>query len=283
MKRRKDYLTLVIILLIIISCGAGIMSINFTKAYDFVNQYGHTVKMYGYGIYAHDTYFQAPISIGTDFCILFLVVPMLFAAHRNYVKCGDEISELKLISVYGTVIYYAASMAFGITYNRLFLVYMGIFSCSLFGMFKHIINLKLTKLFTPTKGVNIFFVIAGIALVVAWLPDIIPTLINGGTLSLIGVYTTSITYVLDMGILCPACFAIICLLKKQNPVGTVMLAIMLKLCIVVGALMIPQAILQIMSGCDIPVAALITKSLSFVVLSGFAFYFNKKMYKELGV
>ena len=30
----------------------GILSMNFEYAHDFVNQYGHTVKIFGYGIYA---------------------------------------------------------------------------------------------------------------------------------------------------------------------------------------------------------------------------------------
>lgn len=281
MAKKKDYLAIITIVLVFVTSMAGILSMNFTKAYDFINQYGHTVEMYGYGIYANDTYFQAPISIGTDICTLFVGVPMFISAYMNYSKKGDMLSLLKLISIYAAVFYYAASLSFGLTYNRLFLVYVALFACSLFGMFRHICIIKLEKVVSLSKGVRVFLGLSGIALIVAWLPDVIPSTINGGTLSLIGVYTTNITYVLDMGIISPMCFVTLYLLKKGNPIGTLLLAIILKLCIIVGIMMFPQTIFQIASGCDMPIPALITKSLSFVVLGGFAFYFNRKMYKEL--
>lgn len=281
MVKKKDFLAIITIVLAIVTSVAGLLSVNFTKAYDFVNQYGHTVEMYGYGIYANDTYFQASISIGTDICALFVGVPMFIFAYLNFSKRGDVISRLKLISIYAAVFYYAVSLAFGLTYNRLFLVYVALFSCSLFGMFRHICNIKWEKVVAVSKGLRIFLILSGVALIVAWLPDVIPSTINGGTLSLIGVYTTNITYVLDMGIISPMCFVTLYLLKKGNPIGTLLLGIILKLCIIVGIMMFPQTICQIASGCNIPVPALVTKSLSFVVLGGFAYYFNRKMYKEM--
>ena len=115
----------------------------------------------------------------------------------------------------------------------------------------------------------------------SWLPDVIPSAIKGGTLSLIGVYTTNITYVLDMGIISPICFVTIYLMKKKNIIGTLLLAILLKMCMIVGIMMFPQTICQEVSGCDMPIPALITKSLSFVVLGGFALYFNQKLFLEI--
>ena len=237
--------------------------------------------MYGYGIYTFDTYFQAPISIGTDICILLVAVPMFIYAYAKDRKIGDTVAKLRLISIYAGAFYYAASLSFGLTYNRLFLVYVALFACSLFGMFKQIYSSKLTIAVSMTKGLTVFLILSGIALIVAWLPDVIPSLINGGTLSLIGVYTTNITYVLDMGIISPICFVTLYLLKKKNVLGTLLLAILLKACMLVGIMMFPQTICQVLSGCEIPIPALVTKSLSFVVLGGFAFYFNKKMNTEI--
>ncbi len=281
MTKRRDYLTLITIALMIMTSMSGILSIDFTRSYEIVNQYGHVVEMYGYGIYAFDTYFQAPISIGTDICILFVGIPMFIYAYIKERKKGDTVAKLRLISIYACTFYYAASISFGLTYNRLFLVYVALFACSLFGMFKQICNLKLTGAVSATKGLTVFLILSGIALIVAWLPDVIPTFINGGTLSLIGVYTTNITYILDMGIISPICFVTLYLLKKKNALGTLLLAILLKACMVVGIMMFPQTICQVLSGCEIPIPALVTKSLSFVVLGGFAFYFNKKMNTEI--
>ena len=75
-KIKTDSLAIITILLMCVTSLAGILSMDFTHKYEFINQYGHAVEMYGYGIYAHDTYFSAPISIGTDYCVLFVIVPM---------------------------------------------------------------------------------------------------------------------------------------------------------------------------------------------------------------
>ena len=281
MKKKCDILAPFTMILMAITSITGILSLNFSYAREFVNQYGHNVKLYNYGIYASDSFFKAPISIGTDFCILFVAIPMFLYLYTKYVKNGDALSELKLISMYAVVFYYAASIAFGVTYNRLFLVYVMLFSASLFGMFWHITKLEWKHSVELTNGLKVFLILSGIALIVAWLPDIIPTLFTGDTLPLIGVYTTEITYVLDMGIISPLCFACLFLLAKKKPLGTVLLAVLLRACIIVGVMMIPQTVCQIASGIEIAAPVLITKSLSFVLLGGFAIYFNHKMCKEV--
>lgn len=281
MKRRKDYLAVITIILLSISSIVGVLSMNFNYAHDYVNQYGQQVKLFGYGIYAWDTYFKAPIAIGTDFCVLFVFVPMFLFTYIKYRNQNKQITELQLISVYAVSAYYGASIAFGAVYNQLVLIYILLFSCSLFGMFMHLTKFEWLKCAPLTVGVKWFLIISGIALIVAWLPDIIPTLITGETLPLIGVYTTEITYVLDMGIISPLCFVTFYLMQKKNSLGTILFAILLKACMIVGIMMIPQTVCQILSGIDIAFPALATKSLSFVLLGGFAFYFNLKMYQEI--
>lgn len=69
MTKRKDWLTIITILLMCVTTIHGILSIDFSHAYSFLNQYGQSVSIYGYGIYSFDSYFKAPILIGTDFCI----------------------------------------------------------------------------------------------------------------------------------------------------------------------------------------------------------------------
>lgn len=281
MIKRKDWLAVITLLVMCVTTIPGVLSIDFSHSYSFLNQYGQSVSIYGYGIYAFDSYFKAPISIGTDFCILFVLVPMFLYTYIKYRKSNDSLAELNLISVYSAALYYAASIAFGVTYNRLFLAYVILFSCTLFGMFMHIKNISWNQTIQVTRGLKLFLILSGLALIVAWLPDIIPTLHVGGTLSRIEVYTTEITYILDMGIISPLCFVCLYLLEKKKSMGTMLLAILLKLCIVVGIMMVPQTIFQIISGAEIAIPVLVTKTMSFVALGGFALFFNIKMYREL--
>lgn len=59
MEKKKDILSIIVIALLIIISATGVLSLDFTKSYEVMNQYGDTVKMYGNGIYARDSYFAA--------------------------------------------------------------------------------------------------------------------------------------------------------------------------------------------------------------------------------
>lgn len=91
---------MVTLLLMCITSISGILSIDFTSAYSFINQYGQEVSIHGYGIYAFDSYFKASIPIGTDFCILFILMPMFLYTYIQYRQSKDSLTELKMISVY---------------------------------------------------------------------------------------------------------------------------------------------------------------------------------------
>lgn len=281
MIKKNDIWAITTMICMCVTSICGILSMKFDYAHDFINQYGHTVKIFGYGIYANDSYFKAPIFIGTDFCILCVLVPLFFYTYLQYRKKADMISEIKLISVYAVAFYYAASIAFGITYNQIFLVYVILFTSSLFGMFSHIRSVNVRQGIARTKGLQIFLILSGIALIVAWMPDIISAMLKGETLPLIGVYTTEITYVLDMGVISPMCFVCLYLLKKDDHLGVLLLAVLLKACIIVGIMVIPQTICQALSDVELSLPALLTKALSFVALGGFAFYYNHRLYQEV--
>lgn len=282
MKKKISLLPIITILLLCVTSVAGVLSMDFSKGYDVTNQYGTVIRIFGNGIYAHDSFFKAPISIGTDLCILFILVPLFIYTYISNISNSTNVSRVKLMSVYAVSLYYAASISFGVTYNRLHLVYITLFACSLFGMFSVLRTIQIDELnFKASIGNRVFLIMAGIALIIAWMPDIIPTVFNGKSLSLIEVYTTEVTYVLDMGIIGPLCLVCLYLLNKGDNLGTLLLAILFKACIIVGIMMAPQTICQILSGYEVALPVLIGKSASFVVLSGFALYFNRQLYSRL--
>lgn len=282
--RRADMTSSLTIMTIILLCMCslpGILSMDFTQSFAVVNQYGHTVTIFGSGIYAGDSYFKAPISIGTDICVLFVVVPLFVAAYMRRAREDTTVNKLHLLALYATGLYYAASISLGVKYNQLLLVYIALLGCTLFGMFMMFRRIDIETTDCPlTRGLAVFLILTGIALIVAWLPDIIPTL-TGRPLPLIGVYTTEITYVLDMGIVAPLCLVCLQMLRRRDPVGTAILAAILKLCIVSGVMVIPQTVCQYLSGTDVPLPALITKSATFAVLAIFAFHLERKLYARL--
>lgn len=282
MIRNRDWLSILIICLLLITSICGILSMNFNQSYEIVNQYGDIVKIFGSGIYSGDSYFKAPILIGCDILVLILLTPALIITVFKCSKQNTLKNTLLKFSWYTVVLYYASSIAFGVKYNSLHLVYILLFACALFGMFCILREMDYSNLvFDATKGVNVFLFLCGVALIIAWMPDIIPSIINSKSLALIEIYTTEITYVLDMGIIAPLCFVCILLLKKNDSLGIIILASILQMCFFVGMMIIPQSICQLLSGASIPLPVILTKGASFIVLGTFAYYFNHKLYKDL--
>ena len=279
-------LNIVTILLVMVVTVTGILSFDPGQSYYAMNQYGESIRIWGSGIYSHDSFFKAPIHIGTDFTVLFVVVPL---ALYSFTKFRKEQSVERYIQNFGYIsllLYYSACLAFGVTYNRLHLVYILLFSTCLFS-----VNILLAFFYKKeneenrgvnsffTKGMKVFLILSGFSLFVAWLPDIIPTLIKDSPLALIEVYTTEPTYVLDMGIISPLMFITYYLCKKEKFIGYVFLRMILIVCLVIGIILPVQTIFQILAGIELPIPALITKVFIFIILAAFAFYFDRKLRK----
>lgn len=277
-------LQVIIILLLLLITISGICSFDATCSYEFINQYGNHVRMWGAGIYAHDSYFKAPIFIGSDLTILVFVIPLALV---NFHKIRKEESIENHICCFGTLsvlLYYSASLAFGVTYNILHLLYIALFGICFYSVGIIFIKLHTVSIsgegknwkYPFTKGMKIYLFIAGISLFAAWLPDIVASIARGTSLELIEVYTTEVTYVLDMGIISPLMFFTYYLAKKGNFMGYVLLRMIWKVCMCVGIMLPIQTIFQLMAGISIPFPALLTKVFIFVMLAVFAFYFSRQ-------
>ena len=286
----KDLLVFLIITLLLVITLTGILSLDNSQSYIITNQYGHQVEIFGHGIYSHDSFFRAPIFIGTDFTMFFLVVPMLLIGLYREARTRTIRTKLFMNAVLTVVLYYSASIAFGVTYNSYHLLYIALLSSSLFALIVNLRELE-TKMTlnkkinysddVSSRGIEVFLVISGVSLFIAWLPDILPTLINQGTLPLIEIYTTEITYVLDMGIISPLMFICLYLLKKRHSLGTILLASLLTLCAVMGIMLPIQTFFQILAGISIPLPVLVVKVGIFVVLALFATYFDVRLFKKI--
>lgn len=282
LKRINVLLGLEIIILLIITI-TGIQSFEIEKSFFVTNIYGQTIQLFGNGAYFYDSYFKAPIFIGTDFTILVLVLPALIGT-LIWINIKPSLkNKLVLISLLGVIFYYSISIATGITYNYLFLFYISSVILSWISVFMLIKDLDLNQLVlkTPIKGYTIFLIITGIALFAIWLMDIIPTLLNGSSLSLIETYTTEVTYVYDMAFISPIMFLSYYLIKKNDGFGTVLLASMLVLCTVMGVMLPIQSAFQFVANIDIPIPVLIIKVGVFVLLACFSSVLSYQLFKSI--
>ncbi|MHB8127711.1 MAG: hypothetical protein ACYDEX_01745 [Mobilitalea sp.] len=286
-KKSLYILTGLIIFLGIIVTLTGLLYTNSGVAYDFINQYGDIVKIYGNGLYAKDSILMASGCRGSDFTIIVMAIPMLIVALVMDLKKKTIKTRLFLISVISVFTYYSASIAFGVTYNILHMIYIAFFSVSLFGLIIAIGSLDrdaLKKSVTgalPYKGFNIFLGFSGVALIAAWIPDILVSLAAGRSLALIEIYTTSVTNIIDMGIIGPIALIGIYQLKKRSGMAYILLGMLFTVCIVMGVMLPMQSVFQITAGIEVPVPVLITKVASFVILALFALYFDIRLFRAI--
>ena len=132
-----------------------------------------------------------------------------------------------------------------------------------------------------SNGLKIFLAICGLSLFAAWLPDIIVSLINRKSLELIEIYTTQITYILDMAIISPLIFICLYNLQKNNNIGYILLGIILNMLSLVGIMVIFQTLFQNWAGIKLPIEATITKVGIFVLLAIVAIYYEIKLFKNI--
>jgi hypothetical protein len=285
MNKALHILSIFIIVLAIITSGLGLFYTTDGQSFDFVNQYGDTIKIYGNGIYKNDSYFMAQIFKGTDCMVLFLAIPLLVIALIMDIKVNTLKTKLFLTGIIVFFLYYSVSYSIGVIYNVLHLLYIASFSCSLFasvigyGILKNYYIKTSGKI--NTNGLKIFIIFCGLSLFVAWLPDIIVSLINKKSLELIEIYTTQITYVLDMAIISPTIFICLYNLNKNNNIGYILLGIILNMLVMTGIMVIFQTIIPAKGGIELPVGAIITKVGIFVVLAIIAIYYEIKLFKNM--
>lgn len=283
------WLSAIVLLTAVIVSATGVLRHSGNGPFDFTNQYGDVVRIYGKGIYCADSFFRAPIFRGTDLTMLALACPLLLYALVRDIRKANLKSRLLLVSVLGSFLYYATSIAFGVRYNELHLLYILLFAASLYALIAAMRSINMQAMKTalhtplPRRGINIYLTITGIALFVAWLPDIITALLTNRPLLLIENYTTEITYVLDMGLIAPACFACMYLLRRRDGLGYVLLDILLTLCIIIGVMLPVQTFFQMQAGIELPVPVLITKVGSFCALALFALYFKNSLLRRVDV
>jgi hypothetical protein len=271
--------------LALVTSGLGLFFTTDGQPFDFVNQYGDIIKIYGNGIYNNDSYFMAHIFKGTDFVALFLAIPLMIIALIIDIRYNTVKTKLFLTGISVFFLYYSVSYSIGAKYNVLHLVYTALFSCTLFASIIGYGLLKTYDIKTSVKiyatGLKIFLVLCGLSLFIAWLPDIIVSLVNKKSLELIEIYTTQITYVLDMAIISPVIFICLYNLSKGRNIGYILLGIILIMLVMVGIMVIFQTIIPIRAGIEMPLGAIITKVGIFVILALVAIYYEIKLFKNI--
>ena len=278
-------LAILIGLLTILRCGVGLFWQDGGSPFPFTTLHGQIIRMYGQGIYHFDPYFVAPILRGTDAVTLFIGVPLLVLATILY-RRGSLRGAIFLTSLLVYFLYNAASYAFGVAYNNLFMVYLLSFSASLAAFilaFRSIDQQDLAARVTPGfpyRGAAALLFLSAIGLLFAWLPDVMTGLLQGHAIA-IDSYTTEVTYVLDLGIIVPVLILTGVLLLRRAPASHLAAPILLIMLALIGLVITAQCIAQSLAGITLGIGEFIGKAGSFMLLALIAVGLIVRMFRHI--
>jgi hypothetical protein len=276
-RRALNWLVPLIIVLTFITAGVGLFYRSGSGPFPFTTVHGETVRMAGLGIYFHDTLFIASLSWGTDLVTLFIGVPLLAVA-AWLTRRGSLRGGLLLTGVLAYFLYYGASLGLGTAYNRLFLVYIALFSASFYAFILAFTAFDLAELAgrlsprLPRRGMAVFMVIVGAGLGLIWLSDAMAAALAIRPPAGLGSYTTIVTYTLDIGIIAVACILAAVQLFRRQPMGYLLSGVLNIMLVLVATMVIGQTTMQLRAGIPLTPGEIIGKSASFVMMGIVAFW-----------
>lgn len=261
-------LALFIIPLALLAAGAGVFWQGTGESYPFETLRGETVMIRGHGLYRYDTVLSSSQEVGQDVVTLLIGIPLLVAGIVISRK-GTMRGQLLLTGALGYFLYTYGAMSFLTAFNPFFLVYVALFSLSLFGFILAMMNLDVDEVVRhisdgfPRRAVSIYFIAIAVFLSLAWLGLVtIPSLTWTPPYGLESAITLVIQAI-DLGVVVPVSFITATLLLKRSGWGYVLSAVLLIKIIMMGAALIAMIIGQILAGLEIPVVT----SIFFVLIS----------------
>lgn len=191
---------------------------------------GEEVMINGHGLYYYDTVSSAAQMQGNDFIALILGLPLLaissvMAGVYPASRGGSLRGRLLLTGTLGFFLYTYLSMSMLTAYNMLFLVYVALFTMSLYAFILCMLSFDLADLphhFSDElpRGwiAGVLFAVGGF-LLLAWVGRVVPELLNLQTPAALENTTTRVIQALDLSLIVPLTVVAGILLWKRSAWG----------------------------------------------------------------
>jgi hypothetical protein len=282
-QRTITMLTFIITLLSLLAAAQGIFSVQGPGPHEFTSVYGEKVLLYGRGIYQNMSAEVAPQGIAQDYVTMFLGIPLLltsmFFSRKGLVKGRFLLA--------GTLGYFLVTYLFYLNmaiFNKMYLVYVALLSCSFFAFILTLLSFnpdKLKESFSnslPVKFIGGFLVFNSVTMGLLWLSVVLPPLLKGTVPLQVEHYTTLVVQGLDLAILLPSAFVAGVLLIKKRPFGYLLAPVYF---VFLSILMTALTAKVIAMKAGLPVVAIIpTFNLAAIICSGIILKnINKEKYQ----
>lgn len=208
-------------LLALFAASMGLFYQTPGEPYPLTNFRGEQVMINGHGLYYYDTVSMAAQQQGNDLVTLVVGLPLLVVS--TWLAFGGSLrGRLLLTGTLGFFLYTYMSMSMLTAYNALFLVYVALFSLSLYAFILCMLSFDLQHLqqhFStnlPHRWIAALLFVIGGFLLLAWLGRIIPPLLQNQTPVLENT-TTFVIQAMDLGLIVPlAILSGILLLRRSS-------------------------------------------------------------------
>jgi hypothetical protein len=214
------------------------------------------------GLYKHDTISVAAQAMGQDLVTLLICIPVLLGS-----LCLIQRNSLRGQLIWmGTIFYFLYSytaMSFMTSYNQLFLVYVTLFSLSLYTFVYGLLSLQvktIKKSISPgktTKIAGVFLIFSGAMLALMWIKMIIDSLLAGIVPAALESYTTLVIQALDIGVIFPATLISGVLIIKNKEWGYALVSILLIKASLLGTAILSMILLMVLNGVTVAIGQVI--------------------------
>lgn len=268
-------LALLIIPLALIAAGTGVFWQGTGSSYTFNTLRGETVSIRGHGLYYYDTVNSSSQEIGQDVVTLILGIPLLITGVVLTNK-GSLRGRLLLTGGLGYFLYTYGAMSFLTAFNPFYLIYVALFSLSLFGFILSLSGLNPNEVMQhvsehfPRRTIATYFIIVSAFLTLAWLGLVVPPMFTGKPPAGLESAITMVIQSLDLGVIVPTSFITAILLWQKRPWGYTLSSVVLLKILSMGTALIAMIINQMLEKVTIdPVISIIFVliSLSGIVLA----------------
>ncbi|MBI5294152.1 MAG: hypothetical protein HY869_01665 [Chloroflexi bacterium] len=218
-------------ILALFAAALGLFDPTPGQPFAYTNHRSEAVTLNGQGLYYFDTVSSAAQMQGNDLITLIVGLPLL-AVSTWLAFRGSLRGRLLLTGTLGFFLYTYMSMATLASYNSIFLVYVAIFTLSLYAFILSMMSFDLASL--PSRFSEklprgwiaaLLFVVAGF-LSLAWLGRILTPLLQGVDPALENT-TTLVIQFMDLGLIAPAAILGGVLLLRRSAWGYLLASILL--------------------------------------------------------
>ena len=241
-----------IVLLALFAASMGLFDKTAGVPYPFTNHRGETVMINGHGLYYYDTVSMAAQQQGNDIVTLLVGLPIL-AVSTWLTFRGSLRGRLLLTGTLGFFLYTYLSMCMLTSFNALFLVYVALFTLSLYAFILCMMSFDLATLpqhFSERlpRGwiAGLLFLVGGF-LAMAWLQRVVSPLLQNLTPALENT-TTFVIQAMDLSLIVPLAILSGILLLRRSAWGYLLASVFVMKAIALGLAVSAMSINMTLAG-----------------------------------